>query len=335
MRESDLHQHIYARSASLARAFADHARTGTLILGPGDDAAALLTPAGDRLLLTTDQLVEHRHFTGPALLTPTSTPPTNSLNTPGTPIELIARKALARSVSDIAAMGGRPWLALATALLPHRFPHADALFDAMHRWALHFRCPLVGGDIASHSDRPGQPLTLTTTVLGLIDPDARPITRAGVEPGDALWLTGPVGNSFASQRHLTFEPRVAHGLALARLPTTHAMIDLSDGLGRDAARLAVASRLRIDLDARLIPLHPDADLSVPTHILAAIAAGEDYELLIARDHADTDPAPPGLPTPLLGPIGHARPCAPNEPPGCSLLMPDGSRHDCADLGWDH
>ncbi|HCT44229.1 MAG TPA: hypothetical protein DF699_03350, partial [Phycisphaerales bacterium] len=98
--ESDLHNHIYARSGALKLG------SSQLLVGPGDDCAVIQSPSGDTQLLTVDQIVEGRHFT------------------PDTDIDLIARKAIARSVSDIAAMGGHPDWALATGVLPRGYPHA-------------------------------------------------------------------------------------------------------------------------------------------------------------------------------------------------------------------
>src|SRR6186713_2790095 len=104
MRESELLSHIYARSQDLS------ARFPYILAGPGHDCASIKTPASISLLKV-DQLVEHRHFT------------------PATPLDLIARKAVARAVSDIAASGGTPLAALAAATLPPNYPHANELFD--------------------------------------------------------------------------------------------------------------------------------------------------------------------------------------------------------------
>jgi len=297
MREADLLEHIYRRSADLA------APEGEIVVGPGDDCAVVRTPLGDELLITVDQLVEHRHFD------------------PGTPIDLIARKAVARSISDIAAMGGTPAWGLATALLPTGYEHADELFDAMASWARHWGAPLIGGDIATGSQH--QPLGLTVTVAGRTQAGTRPLLRSGAQPGDSIWLTGPVGGSMASGRHLRFEPRLEQGRAVARSGRVNAAIDLSDGLGIDAGRVAVASGVRIELEARRIPLHDDATRAAQTW-RDAIAEGEDHELLFT-----------GMLGPDDTPIGRARSCAPNEPPGVTVIDPDGTPLDATELGWQH
>ncbi len=300
MRESELHDHIYKRSASLALG------RGELVVGPGDDGAVVRTPKGDLLVLTVDQLVEGRHYE------------------PGTEPDLIARKAIARSVSDLAAMGARPVCSLGTGLLSPDDSDADALFDAMHRWANHWGCPLIGGDIATHAD-PSHPRTITVTCAGSMDDGHAPVLRSGAKPGDLLYLTGQVGGSFESGWHLRFEPRLEHGLwASTKGSGVHAMIDLSDGLGRDADRVARASGVRIEIDASRLPIN---------HRCAgwrdACSSGEDYELLIAIDpNADIPTLEPGL----IGPIGV---CIESETPGAVIVDAYGREHPARDLGWDH
>lgn len=305
MAESDLLAHIRGRStdlAGLAGAF------GEIVVGPGDDCAVIREPgsAGPEglLLIGVDQLVEGRHFEA------------------GTPIDLIARKAVARSVSDIAAMGGRPCWGLATGVLPDGFAQGNELFDAMARWARHWNCPLIGGDIAFG---PG-PLSLTVTVAGRMRPGSGPLLRSGARPGDELWLTGQVGGSFESGWHLRFEPRIDAGLAAAACGTVHAAIDLSDGLGRDAARVGVASGVRLEFEAAGLPVN---------HRCAgwqqAVAEGEDYELLIACAPGLPFEAEPGL----FGPVGRVRACREGEPPGATIIDAHGLEHDAGRMGWDH
>lgn len=299
MRESELLDHIAARSIGLT------AGPGWAVeVGPGDDCAVMRDSSGGLVLLTVDQLVEGRHFTA------------------GTDLDLIARKAVARSVSDIAAMGGTPAWGLATGLLPKGYAQGDALFDAMARWARHWSCPLVGGDVATHASA-DHPLTLTVTIGGSMPAGHTPVLRSGARSGDQVWLTGPVGGSFESGRHLSFEPRLAAGLAASRVGSgVTAMMDLSDGLGRDSDRIARASGVVIEIEASLVPLHAGV-----RGWRQGISEGEDYELVLMAA------APPQIPG-LLGPIGRARACVAGETPG-AFIVEEGTAHSARDLGWDH
>jgi thiamine-monophosphate kinase len=296
------HQHIYARSKDL-KLGAD----AEIIVGPGDDCAVIQSPSGDLSLLTVDQLVEGRHFDS------------------DTDIDLIARKAIARSVSDIAAMGGVPTWSLGTGVLPKDYPHANELFDAMHKWATHWSCPLIGGDIASHGSS-DHPLTLTVSVGGVMPGNTQPILRSGAQPNDHLYLTGQVGGSFDSGWHLLFEPRLQAGQWAAE-NSVNAMMDISDGLGRDADRIATASGIIIEIDATKLPInHRCADW------IQAVSEGEDYELLMCMM---PETIIPDLDPPLLGPIGTCRACNANESPGAYIIDPHGNKHNASSLGWDH
>lgn len=297
MRESDLLRHIEVRSRDLAG-------RGPVVVGPGDDAAVLNLPGGT--LATVDQLVEARHF---------------DIRT--TPIDLIARKAVARSVSDIAAMGGSPLCGLATGCLPAGYDHADELFDRMAHWARHWTCPLVGGDIATASG----PMVLTVTVLGLPHATRGPVLRSGARPGDHVYVTGALGGSLASGRHLTFEPRLVEAAWLCDTlgEALHAMIDISDGVGRDAARIARASSVRLRLESGALSLHP----GVPNWRTAA-GEGEDYELLFT---AAGDVELPRT-CPATG-VALTRIGAVSEGSGCFIRTPDNHLLPADDLGWDH
>ncbi|MCA9311688.1 MAG: thiamine-monophosphate kinase, partial [Phycisphaerales bacterium] len=241
--ETELLRHIYRRSADLA----GHP---CIALGPGDDAALLHLPAAT--LVTVDQLVEGRHYR------------------PDLDVDLVARKAVARSVSDIAAMGGRPLAGFATACLRSDFREADHLFDRMSHWARCWAAPLAGGDIATG---PG-PTVLTVTMLGELPDGVPPVLRSGARAGDRVVVTGALGGSLASGRHARFEPRLAEAAWLQTHARPTAMLDISDGLGRDAGRLAEASGVRIVLEAARLPRHAEvADWR------RAASDGEDYELL--------------------------------------------------------
>ncbi len=294
--EAALLRHIYERSRALHGA-------GPIEVGPGDDAAVVRF-GGERLLLTVDQLVEGRHY-DPAT----------------TPVDLIARKAVARSVSDIAAMAGAPIAALATGALRDGFAQDNELFDAMARWASHWGCPLIGGDIA----RVHGPTVLTVTVLGRVHPARGPVLRSGARPGDGVYLTGAIGGSLQSGRHLRFEPRLREAAWLADTlgERLHAMLDVSDGLGRDAARISEASAVRIEIDPALIPLHPDAGAWAE-----AAAQGEDHELLFTASGVvpQTDPEA-GVVVTRIGSVV--------EGVGCVVRGSSGEIVDLSAMGWDH
>lgn len=301
MRESHLLQHIADRSADLSGMIGSF---GEILVGPGDDTAVVRTPSGDTLLITVDQLILGRHLQ------------------PDAPIDAIARKAVARSVSDLAAMGGVPAWGLATALLPTNYAHGDELFDAMSRWARHWKCPLIGGDIATG---PG-PLSLSVTVAGTMIDSAKPVLRSGARAGDTLWLTGRIGGSLASGWHASFEPRLEAGQLAAEIGA-HAMIDLSDGLGRDATRIGVASGVRLVMQETSLPMNPGCQ-----DWRQAASDGEDYELLIVL--------PPELNGEAKragwrGPIGVVAKADPSTKPGATIVDARGTHHDVSQLGWDH
>ncbi|MBX3378466.1 MAG: thiamine-phosphate kinase [Phycisphaeraceae bacterium] len=302
MRESELLAKIAERSASLTRAFPHVA------VGPGDDCAVVRIGNTD-CLLTVDQVIEGSHFRK------------------ATPLDLIARKAIARSISDIAAMAGTPVCALATGALPKGFEQskADELFDCMKRWAEHWACPLVGGDIAS-LPQTSDPMTLTVTVIGSTHPARGPVLRSGAQAGDGIYVTGKLGGSFDAAsglgKHLTFEPRLAEARWLADTlgARLHSMMDISDGLGRDASRMADASKVRFEIQPELIPRNtPDWR--------RAASDGEDHELLFAASgevaHAI---ASSGLPITRIGSVMAGS--------GCFII--DGATAiDVRDLGWEH
>jgi thiamine-monophosphate kinase len=328
--ESHLLAHIYRRSHGMSVAHP------VVIVGPGDDCAVVrvddvahsLVPrasGGSHLMITVDQLVEGRHFTR------------------GTAVERIARKAVARSVSDIAAMGGSPVWSLATGTLSPRFEHADALFDAMHRWAAHWGCPLIGGDIAVHAPlvskytlqtpdggradvAPPPPMVLTVTVAGVPHPSRGPVLRSTARAGDIVYVTGRLGGSFGSGRHLTFDPRVREGLWLAETlrDDLHAMIDISDGLGRDAGRVAAASGVQVRIEVTAIPCHHGSSID------DAIGDGEDHELLFAADPRASVPNVCGITGTSITRIGTVV-----DGTGCVAIDAQGIERDISEQGWDH
>lgn len=245
-------------------------------LGPGDDAAVLELRTGELLVVSCDMSVEDVHFRR-AWLT----------------WEEIGWRSVAAALSDLAAMGAAPAGALlSVALAPELGSEvAEALSAGAGDCLRAFACPLVGGDLARS---PG-PAVIDVSVLGTT-PD--PISRAGAAPGDELWLTGRLGGAAVAAsswaRGLEPDPRarVAFVRPVPRLEEVawlrdrlpiRAAIDLSDGLAGDARHMAVASDVRLRLDADSIPLHDTLeefkDRGVALRV--ALTGGEDYELLIA------------------------------------------------------
>jgi len=231
----------------------------SVAVGPGDDCAVLRSPGGGKteLLAAVDQLAREVHYTG------------------GTAPELAGAKLLKRNLSDIAAMGGSPRWALLTVAAGGRDAEWVLRFcRGVAACAEKYGVVLAGGDLAGLT---ADTEVATLTILGEV-PAGEAVRRSGARPGDALYVTGEIGNSFASQHHLTFSPRLAEGAFLRG--RAHAMLDVSDGLLLDAGRLARASGVDLALDGGKVPLRSGAALP------GALGDGEDYELLFA--------APPGL-----------------------------------------
>jgi thiamine-monophosphate kinase len=260
------------------------ARSAGLVLGIGDDCAIFRPRAGEDLLFTTDMLIEDTHFRRH----------THSAVDAGW-------KALARSLSDIAAMGGEPRFCLVSlALAPWCGPRwVDGFFRGLLRLAGRAGTVLAGGDL-SHAER----MAADVVVCGSA-PRGGALRRSTARAGDAIYVSGLLGASAlglasgrgeAWKRHLRPEPRLALGRFLrARLRASAAM-DLSDGLSLDLHRLCLASGLSAEIEAP--PCFPGATLAQALH------GGEDYELLFTMRPSARVPAEfEGVP---LTPIGAMR-----------------------------
>lgn len=231
-----------------------------LVTGPGDDCAVTRNTGGMDLLLKTDCVVEGMHFL------------------PGTDPELIGRKALARAVSDIGAMGGVPRHALVTLLIHADRPvsQVEGIYMGMRNLAEQFGISLAGGE---SSGLPSDGLIISVALTGEI-PEGKAILRSTAQAGDLIAVTGVLGGSFPTGHHLAFTPRVREGGILAASGLVTAMMDLSDGLGTDLPRLAAASGLGFRVQEELLPVRQGFTAA------QAVADGEDYELLM------TFPPPP-------------------------------------------
>lgn len=229
-------------------------RVGSSVLrGIGDDCAVLSGSGRMLQLFASDMLVEGVHFLR------------------GTAAEAVGWKALAVNVSDVAAMGGLPRHAVISLGLPRRARVAwvDGLYRGLRRCAARFGVNLVGGDTVR-----APCAVIAVAILGEAE-RGRVVFRGGARAGDWLLVTGKLGGSLKSGRHLRFMPRVQEARALAARGRLHAMMDLSDGLWADLPRLCRASGVSAVLEPQRIPRHSGCSLR------EALTDGEDFELLIA------------------------------------------------------
>ena len=233
-----------------------------VLLGPGDDTAALRLTPGAPCLVTTDMLLEGSCFrlaeAGP---------------------RRVGRKAMAVNLSDIAAMAGRPVAAVVSVGLPRHGGRAlaEELYRGLREVADAFATAVVGGDTNSWDGG----LVISVTVLG--EATGRgPVTRAGARPGDWLLVTGTLGGSLRG-KHLDFTPRVREAQQLHAAAELHAMIDVSDGLTADVAHLCQESGCGAVLRAASIPVSDDAHRmgDALTPLEHALGDGEDFELVFA------------------------------------------------------
>jgi len=258
-----------------------------MVLGIGDDCA-IYRPRGaaEDLLFTTDLLLEDVHF---------------QRATHGA--EDVGWKALARGLSDIAAMGGEPrFFLVSLAVAGWAGPQwVDGFYRGLRRLAGRTRVALLGGDLA-RSKR----LACDIVVCGSV-PRGQALRRDGARAGDAVYVSGRLGGSAlglaggpgaARRRHLRPEPRLALGRFLRERAT--AAMDLSDGLSLDLWRLCKASKLSAAIAAP--PLFPGATLEQALH------GGEDYELLFtARPQARVPAEFEGVPLTRIGVMRRGRP----------------------------
>jgi thiamine-monophosphate kinase len=285
----------------------------------GDDVAVVPAPSGV-MLLAADAVVAGVHA---------------DLDLVG--LDDMGWKALVANVSDVAAVGGRPCYALVTVAGPLAQLDFDLLYDGLLAAADAYECPIVGGDLSSS-------VTLVVSVAIVGDGGAAPlpppVLRSGAQPGDTLFVTGPLGSSAAGLQllregqvseapdlvlsHRRPRARLDEGTA-ARVAGATAMIDVSDGLSADLRHLADASAVGVALDRVPVAIGVSRVSDDPESL--ALGGGEDYELLFAApdpELVEATFAERGLGVPLR--IGR---CS-DDPAERSLR--DG---DLPVLGWEH
>jgi len=313
-----------------------------LTLGIGDDCALLRLRPGEEMAVTTDLSIDGRHF-----------------RLDWHPPESVGYRALARGLSDLAAMGARPVAAFLSLGLPAelvrnggaRSAWVDGFLDGFLKLADAHKVPLAGGDLAE------SPVAIADIVLAGAIARGKALLRSRARPGDMLYVTGALGGAAAGLRrleelagalaskpsakpasfkipkkleaalaaHLYPQPRVAQGLALVRRGLAHAGIDLSDGLSTDLHHLCEESGVAAEVDAGALHVAAGATLA------QALDGGEDYELLFSAAPQTRVPRIlAGVPVTRIGRVVRRR----AGTPVVTLLGTDGPR-TLASRGWEH
>ena len=309
-------------------------------LGIGDDCALLRLRAGEEFAVTTDLSIEGRHFSA-------------GLHPP----EVVGHRALARGLSDLAAMGARPVAAFLSLGLPRemaatrgglagtrrRGSWLDRFYDGLLALADEQGTPLAGGDLAE------SPVAVADIVLVGAVPAGKALLRAGARVGDGLYITGTLGGAAAGlaglrkwgreriskeipkrlakefAAHLYPQPRVAQGVWLRRRGLASAAIDVSDGLSTDLRHLCDESGVAAEMNAALLPVHPAASLEEALH------GGEDYELLFtAPERAKVPRMIEGVAVTRIGRIVRKRAGA-----ATVTLETQTGMEPLAPAGWQH
>jgi thiamine-monophosphate kinase len=277
--------------------------------------------------------------------------------------EAAGHRALARGLSDLAAMGAKPVAAFLSLGLPRELVNpsetlsaswASRFVDGLLNLAAAHKTPLAGGDLSE------TPIPLADIVLIGSVPAGQALLRSTARPGHLLYVTGWLGGGAAAlphfdrlakqsprenqakpsglppssipkhlkpllDRHLYPQPRIAQGLRLRTKSLASAAIDLSDGLSTDLTHLCQESHVAAEVDSTLLPIHPGADLSYALH------GGDDYELLFtAAPGAHIPRQIAGVPIRCIGSILRTR----KGRPTITLLTPQGPRPVTAQ-GWEH
>jgi thiamine-monophosphate kinase len=291
--------------------------SAALPVGIGDDCALIRPRVGEDLAITTDLSVAGRHF-----------------RLESHPADAVGHRALARGLSDLAAMGARPVAAFLSLGLPRVLTRAatgrsaaerhgaglrswlDGFLDGFLRLAREHKTPLAGGDLAE------SPVAVADIVLIGAVPRGQALLRSGARPGDAIYVTGALGGAAAGlvrlaesrgangratriaarlsaemASHLYPQPRLAQGRWLVRRRLATAAIDISDGLSTDLMHICEESGVAAEIDELALPIRPGASLDQALH------GGEDYELLFtARASARLPRVIAGIPITRVGRI---------------------------------
>ena len=314
----------------------------SIVTGLGDDAAVFRSTSGKEIVVSTDLLVENIDFRR------TTTPP-----------YLLGHKALAVSLSDLAAMGSRPVWALVSIGIPEdvwQTDFVDRLYDGWLDLANHYGVQLIGGD----TSRTNEHIVIDSIAIGECSAGLA-VKRTGASPGDQIFVTGSLGAAAAGLRliergahlaeqnlgdedsqkldhvllrQLRPEPRVGWGIVLGEERLATAMIDLSDGLSSDINHLCAASNVGALIDASLLPIDERVVELCGRRALdplqLALHGGEDFELLFTVKPENVARLPRKVDGVELKRIGAVTPA--NE----GVKISEGSRvWDLKPGGWKH
>lgn len=312
----------------LIKKYFKRARPGRAALGIGDDCALLDPAPGMQIAISSDMLVEGRHFFA------------------GADARMLGHKCLAVNLSDLAAMGARPvGFTLALALPAADPAWLEQFSGGLFALADAHDCELIGGDTTKG------PLNICITIFGELAP-GHALRRDAARAGDELWISGSLGDArlalagyrdelqldgaalqLAGQRMHMPSPRVALGMALAAMPLAHAAIDISDGLVGDLGHILAASGVGATLDVDALPAGPVLAMQ-PQDVRRRFCAagGDDYELCFSAPAAHRDAIlaaarQAGTAVTRVGSIDAA--------PGLRLVDGNGNALDLKLAGFDH
>lgn len=307
-----------------------------VLVGIGDDTAVLEDAGGELWLATVDAQVETVHFLRDAI----------------TPRQL-GRRALAVNLSDIAAMGGRPTVALVSLVLPVATEVAwiEQVYQGLRDEADRYGITVVGGNMASTPEH----AVIDITVLGRVAREQL-LLRSGARPGDLVLVTGSLGEASAGlrlcqypeldlperaallARHFTPTPRLSEAATIAGSMQATAMIDLSDGLSSDALHICERSGVGLRLWAERLPVSEAvrwvAERTNASALDLAMSGGEDFELCftapeaVAESLARKVQQQSGTPVAIIGQVLPAS-------AGRTLVLPGGQETGLQARGWEH
>ena len=286
-----------------------------VLVGIGDDGAAVQGNGHQPMIVVTDMLLDGTHFRLSEI-----------------DPRLAGRKAMAVNLSDLAAMAARPTAAFVSLAVPtdrSRLPtnFLDRLYDGFEELTSQYSFSLAGGDTNSWDG----PFAVNVCLLGAPMSDAIPL-RSGAQPGDLLYVSGPLGGSLHRKRHLLFSPRFDAAEWLVSHTKLTAMMDISDGLSMDLSRMMRASGTGALLEAAAIPIHEDVPghLTYEARLSAALSDGEDFELLFAvPEHEATTLAEAPFPLKFFC-VGRVL-----GEPGLRIRTTSGDITALAAGGWQH